>query len=307
MIYASRGPDVCQTGLAAALLCMHMCNILHGDVNQSNCILRYAQPLWTLKLSDFGSSVILCRPGDEHARPLSRLKTSWRYAAPEVLRKEPFGLPSDMWSAGIILYELVQSDPRERAIDCKSRHRADFLAPQQALISRVLEYQATSMPGEAMHLACQLLQHEQDRRIGAESVVMDLWLRSCQLSVSGLAAGSHSKDKASLPEDAPEVWRHLAASAHMFELLHPSEISAFISSIPKLGRHAGNMLLHYILGIARYPFAVDILACTFSSLPENFQAEDLLEACNMAITQCSADNDNQQAAVGALHVRHSNM
>ena len=60
--------------------------------------------------------------------------TSWRYAAPEVLRKEPFGLPSDMWSAGIILYELVQSDTRERAIDGKSRHRADFLAPQQALI-----------------------------------------------------------------------------------------------------------------------------------------------------------------------------
>jgi hypothetical protein len=122
-----------------------------------------------------------------------------------------------------------------------------------------------------------------------------------------LAAGSHSKDKASLPEDAPEVWRHLAASAHIFELLHPSGISAFISSIPKLGRHAGNMLLHYILGIARYPLAVDILDSTFSSLPENFQAEDLLEACNLAITQCSADNDNQQAVVGALRMRHSNM
>ena len=149
------------------------------------------------------------------------------------------------------------------------------------------------------------MQHEQDRRTGAESVVMDLRLRSCQLSVSGLAAGSHSKDKASLPEDAPEVWRDLAASAHIFELLHPSEISAFLSSIAKLGRHAGNMLLHYILGIARYPFAVDILACTFPSLPENFQAEDLLEACNLPITRCSADNANQQAGVGALHVRHS--
>ena len=108
-------------------------------------------------------------------------------------------------------------------------------------------------------------------------------------------AGSPAKSKARLPEDAPEMWKRLVEFANVLGFLRPSDITVFISSISKLVKHAGNMLLHYILGIAKYPFAVDILATAFSALPENFLAEDLLKACHQAIKQCASMNNDHQA------------
>ena len=189
----------------------------------ANCILRYSSPFLTLKLADFGASAVLRSPGTEHAIPLSPHRTTFRYAAPEILRKEPYGYPADIWSAGVLMFEIMQSDPRAPAVDCQTQEPADYITPQQALISRVAEFRATRKPNEAIHLACRLLQQEQDLRPFAESFRLDKWLASRHPSVSGLAAiaGSPAKSKARLPEDAPEIWKRLAEFANVLGLFAP--------------------------------------------------------------------------------------
>ena len=292
-----------MTGLAASLLHVHSCGILHRDVTQSNCILCYTQPLLTLKLSDFGASAVLCRQEDQNAIGLieSGCRTTFRYAAPEVLRGQPYGLPSDIWSAGIILYEILQVDPRAPAVAGTSNNPADYIAPQQALLSAVLEYGAKSKSG-AMNLACRTLHQEPDRRPATKSFHQDHWLASGQSSDTGLAGRAGACSGARLPEDAPEIWKSLSSWTCILELVSPSDIVEFRSSISKLGPHRNNMLLHYILGIAKYPFAVQMLSVEFSSMPLNFKAMDLIKACHKVVRQCARLNNNEKAGHCKRHI-----
>ena len=258
-------------------------------------MLCYTSPVLTLKLSDFGASAVLCRQGDQFSTPLSVFRTTFRYAAPEILRKQPYGFPADVWSAGIILYEILQSDPRQPAVMCTSKNAEDHIAPQQALMSQVVQYGAQCKPGEALHLACRMLHPEQDRRLVTQSLHEDQWLASGQESVSGLAGHRKPHSEARLPEDAPEIWQLLSSSAHILELLCPSDIIGFRPGIRKLGIHSGNMLLHYILSSAKYPFAIEILAVEFSLMPDNFEAMDLTKACHKAIKKCAAVSRSEKA------------
>ena len=73
-----------------------------------------------LKICDFGNSVFLTRTGEgrfPHCKKLTPLMTTYRYCSPEVAKRAPYGFALDMWSVGVILYELLQEDARVPAVD----------------------------------------------------------------------------------------------------------------------------------------------------------------------------------------------
>ncbi|KAJ1554400.1 hypothetical protein HK405_005168 [Cladochytrium tenue] len=85
-------------GLAA----LHKRYFVHRDVKPSNLFLFNKSDLNSLKLGDFGVSVEengYCNVGG--------LKGTKGYMAPEVMKKAYYGRPVDMWSAGVVTFEIL--------------------------------------------------------------------------------------------------------------------------------------------------------------------------------------------------------
>lgn len=91
--------------LALALHFLHENHVLHRDLKPSNALLTDGGE--TVKLADFGLTVELdnnvCETGAEAGTPL--------YTAPEMINGEKYSYPTDCWSFGVMLHELLSLDP----------------------------------------------------------------------------------------------------------------------------------------------------------------------------------------------------
>ena len=88
--------------------------IVHGDLKPSNVLVTADG---TVKLLDFGTAKLLRAPGEQVTQ--FQLLTP-RYSSPEQLRGEPVSTVSDVFSLGVMLYELLTGawpfgDPNSRA------------------------------------------------------------------------------------------------------------------------------------------------------------------------------------------------
>jgi len=102
-----------------ALAEAHGSNLLHRDVKPEN-FLRFGP---VLKLSDFGLGRTLWRPCDRQTRVLVGTP---RYASPEQLRRGCIDGRSDLYSVGVILYEMLMGskavpDPNNRRFELPSK------------------------------------------------------------------------------------------------------------------------------------------------------------------------------------------
>jgi serine/threonine protein kinase len=83
----------------SALAHIHRLGIAHRDIKLENVLVTSDG---RAKLTDFG----LCRTLPPESGMVTVCGTLV-YAAPEIVREEPYGLPVDIWSAGVLLYAMV--------------------------------------------------------------------------------------------------------------------------------------------------------------------------------------------------------
>lgn len=82
--------------LAEALAHRHSEQVVHNDVKPGN-VLVFCQEKWRAKLADFGNAQVY----------MTLPALTLNYRSPEVILGKRPGPPSDMWSLGVLLYEMM--------------------------------------------------------------------------------------------------------------------------------------------------------------------------------------------------------
>lgn len=85
----------------------HQHSIVHRDLKPENLLLASKMKGAAVKLADFGLAIEL--QGDQQA--WFGFAGTPGYLSPEVLKKEPYGKPVDIWACGVILYILLVGYP----------------------------------------------------------------------------------------------------------------------------------------------------------------------------------------------------
>lgn len=87
---------------------LHHEGVLHRDVKPANILVN---SLGQVKLTDFGICTGRRRPADEGRAEVDvmceTVTGTARYMSPERLRRERYGAPSDVWSAGLVFVECL--------------------------------------------------------------------------------------------------------------------------------------------------------------------------------------------------------
>ncbi|KAF7833918.1 serine/threonine-protein kinase EDR1-like isoform X1 [Senna tora] len=86
--------DICR-----GLMCIHRMKIVHRDLKSANCLVNKH---WTVKICDFGLSRIMT---ESSVKDSSSAGTP-EWMAPELIRNEPFNEKCDIFSLGVLMWEL---------------------------------------------------------------------------------------------------------------------------------------------------------------------------------------------------------
>uniref|UniRef100_A0A674C0M3 calcium/calmodulin-dependent protein kinase n=1 Tax=Salmo trutta TaxID=8032 RepID=A0A674C0M3_SALTR len=105
--YSEADASHCIQQIVEAVLHCHQMGVVHRDLKPENLLLASKCKNAAVKLADFGLAIEV--QGDQQA--WFGFAGTPGYLSPEVLRKEAYGKPVDIWACGVILYILLVGYP----------------------------------------------------------------------------------------------------------------------------------------------------------------------------------------------------
>ncbi|XP_039990380.1 calcium/calmodulin-dependent protein kinase type II delta chain-like isoform X5 [Xiphias gladius] len=105
--YSEADASHCISQILESVNHIHQHDIVHRDLKPENLLLASKMKGAAVKLADFGLAIEV--QGDQQA--WFGFAGTPGYLSPEVLRKDPYGKPVDIWACGVILYILLVGYP----------------------------------------------------------------------------------------------------------------------------------------------------------------------------------------------------
>ncbi|KAK6313525.1 hypothetical protein J4Q44_G00168720 [Coregonus suidteri] len=161
----------CIQQILEAVLHCHQMGVVHRDLKPENLLLASKCKNAAVKLADFGLAIEV--QGDQQA--WFGFAGTPGYLSPEVLRKEAYGKPVDIWACGVILYILLVGYPPFWDEDQHKLYQQikagayDFPSPEWDTVTP-----------EAKNLINQMLTINPAKRITAQEALKHPWV--CQRS-----------------------------------------------------------------------------------------------------------------------------
>lgn len=153
--------------VAAAVEHAHEHLVVHRDLKPDNILVRAdGQP----KLLDFGIAKVLAPTGAGGLTTVNAPAMTPRYASPEQVMGAPIGTPSDVYSLGVILYELLTGRlPHGEATDnswqvVRAISEVQPAAPSNAARGTDAKSWAHRLPGDLDAIVLMALRKEPERR-----------------------------------------------------------------------------------------------------------------------------------------------
>ncbi|XP_030631044.1 calcium/calmodulin-dependent protein kinase (CaM kinase) II gamma 1 isoform X2 [Chanos chanos] len=169
--YSEADASQCINQILESVNYIHQHDIVHRDLKPENLLLASKMKGAAVKLADFGLAIEV--QGDQQA--WFGFAGTPGYLSPEVLRKDPYGKPVDIWACGVILYILLVGYPPFWDEDQHKLYQQikagayDFPSPEWDTVTP-----------EAKNLINQMLTINPAKRITAEQALKHPWV--CQRS-----------------------------------------------------------------------------------------------------------------------------
>ncbi|XP_056627281.1 calcium/calmodulin-dependent protein kinase (CaM kinase) II gamma 1 isoform X12 [Triplophysa dalaica] len=169
--YSEADASQCINQILESVNHIHQHDIVHRDLKPENLLLASKMKGAAVKLADFGLAIEV--QGDQQA--WFGFAGTPGYLSPEVLRKDPYGKPVDIWACGVILYILLVGYPPFWDEDQHKLYQQikagayDFPSPEWDTVTP-----------EAKNLINQMLTINPAKRITSEQALKHPWV--CQRS-----------------------------------------------------------------------------------------------------------------------------
>ncbi|BFU24198.1 protein kinase, putative [Entamoeba histolytica HM-3:IMSS] len=165
--------------IAKGLEYLHNKNILHRDLKSLNILVQTkvnekGQEHLVLKICDFGLSRF---NSTDNLNTLQKLRGTYAYCAPEIYFSQPFTYKSDIFSYGIILWEMTYRTIHQKYQRPYQEFPDIKLDVQIILKSATLNLRPTipaSTPLSLTNLIKQCIIKEQDGRPSSSDILMDI-------------------------------------------------------------------------------------------------------------------------------------
>eukprot|EP01132_Coremiostelium_polycephalum_P000613 gene613-762_t len=177
--------------LASGLRFLRMKDVIHRDLKPQNLLLSDSSDNPVLKIADFGFAKFI------DVQSLSdTFCGSPLYMAPEILNRKNYTVKADLWSVGVILYEMLVGEP-------------PFNCSTVIELLQLLETKVVTVPSnipvskDCLNLLYSLLQTNEMKRISWEDFFLHPWLGFTPTPSSSSSSSSAPSTTGNLPFNTP--------------------------------------------------------------------------------------------------------
>lgn len=146
--------------LISALMYLHERNVIHRDIKPENLLLGHKD---VLKIADFGWSV------HEPNSKRTTLCGTLDYLSPEMVQAKPHNKMVDLWSLGVLAYELLTGSAPFHAEDYNTTYK---------MIMRVQYPEPKNVSKAAVHFISRLLRLQPETRMPLDEAIIHPWILS---------------------------------------------------------------------------------------------------------------------------------